>query len=123
MYSRGQTDGQASGGYRDLQHGSALSVPFPAGLKGGPGSAGGLTRGDVGPGGGVIPLMTATHAACTSCDPEAPGPANATGKQNCLDVAFLTQEEQGHWMQAGLSSLLAQAQICSGRPVMGNPWV
>lgn len=77
----------------------------------------------MGPGDGAAPLMTATHAACTSPDPEVPGPANATGEQKCLDVAFLTQEEQGHRRQAGLPSPLAQAQICSCRAVMGNPWV
>lgn len=44
----------------------------------------------MGPGDGAIPLMTATRAACTSPDPEAPGPANAAGEQKFLGIAFLT---------------------------------
>lgn len=46
--------------------------------------------------------MTVTHAAYTSPDLQAPSPANATGEQKCLDVAFLTQEERGHRGQAAL---------------------
>lgn len=116
-------DGQVSGGYRDLQHGSAPCPEQPLLCRGGPGSSGGLTWSGTGPGDGAVPLMATNHAAYTSPDPEAPGPANATGEQKCLDVAFLTREEQGHRRQAGLPSPLAQAQIHPCRVVVGKLWV